>query len=342
MLFAHLKERAKANPQRIVLPEGEDPRILTAVDMIEAEEVAHVILLGNRARIEQKIRLLELTHLTNVTIIDPSNAPQHEAYTDAFYTMRRRRGCSHEMADELMRSPLYFGCMMVRQGDADAMLGGASNTTADVLKAAHQIIRTRRGISVVSGVMLIDHLPKHYGYDGGLCFADIAVQPDPNADELAQIALCTAETVEDLVGIEPRIAMISFSTLGSSQHPCVEKVVEAVHIAKEKRPELLIDGELQIDAAIEPLVAHRKAPQSEVAGRANTLIFPNLDAGNSAYKLTQRLAHGRALGPILQGLNAPVNDLSRGCSYSDVYNMIIITVVQAIAKKEGKRICNMK
>lgn len=333
MLFAQLKERAKAQPQHIVLPEGEDARILTAANMILADNVAHITIIGCKRNIEQKIRLLELGNMTKAQILDVDNLPDYESYAEALFALRRRRGCTVEMAHEQMRNPLYYACMMVRQGDADGVLAGAVNTTADVLRAAVQVIRTQPGISVVSGVMLIDRLPKSFGHNGGLCFADIAVQPDPNADELAQIALCTAKTVNHLVGIEPKVAMISFSTKGSASHPCVDKVLEALTIAKEKNPELLIDGELQIDAALVPEMAKSKASGSLVAGHANTLIFPNLDAGNSAYKLTQRLAHGRALGPILQGLNAPVNDLSRGCSYSDVYNMIIITAVQAIGNK---------
>ncbi len=330
-LFESLTERAKSNPQRIVLPEGTEPRTLTAADRILAESIAKVILIGDPGDIHSMAKELKLNHIGKATIINPADEKVIDKYAPLFYELRKKKGITMEQARLTTANPLYLGCLMVKAGDADGQVAGAMNTTGNVLRAAFQVIKTQPGIDVVSGafiMLLPDGLP--FGSNGILVFADCAVVPDPDARQLAQIAISSAQTARDIAGIKPRVALLSFSTKGSAKHERVEKVIEATRIAREMDPELIIDGELQADAAIVPGVAQTKSPNSPLSGRANVLIFPSLEVGNIAYKLVQRLGNVQAVGPVLQGLAAPVNDLSRGCFPEDIYKTVIMTCNQAI------------
>lgn len=333
-LFEQMAARAKANPQRIVLPEGTELRTLKAADQILTDAVARVVLIGDPNEIlglakENGLKMIEKEAL----IVNPKNHVKKAEYADMLYTLRKNKGMTPEEALRKVEDPLYLGCMMIKAGDADGEVAGARNATGDVLRPALQIVKTLPGISVVSGAFLMFLPDKTYGADGMMVFADCAVLPNPNAAELAQIAISTAATTRNIAGFEPRVAMLSFSTKGSAKNEMVDKVVEATRIAKEMDPNLKIDGELQADAAIVPSVGSSKAPGSTIAGSANVLVFPTLECGNIAYKLVQRLAHAEAVGPILQGMAAPINDLSRGCSVDDVYKMIVITSNQALGNK---------
>ena len=334
-LVEQLITRAKANRQRIVLPEGTEERTLKAANQILTDEVADLILLGNPVEISAMAQKFGLGNIGKAQIIDPENHPKQEAYAQLLCELRKKKGMTIEEARELVKNPLYLGCLIIKSGDADGQLAGARNTTGDVLRPALQIIKTSPGITCVSGAMLLlTHAPE-CGQNGVLVMGDVAVTPMPDANQLAQIAICTARTAKAVAGIdEPRVAMLSFSTKGSAKHEVVDKVVEALNIAREMDPELCIDGELQADAALVPSVGASKAPGSSIAGKANVLVVPNLEVGNIGYKLVQRLGHATAVGPILQGIARPVNDLSRGCSVDDVYKMIAITANQAIAAKE--------
>lgn len=275
-----------------------------------------------------------LGNIHKATIIDPENNPKQEEYAELLCELRKKKGMTIEEARKLVVNPLYLGCLIIKAGDADGQLAGARNTTGDVLRPALQIIKTAPGITCVSGAMLmLTHAPE-CGDNGVLVMGDVAVTPVPDANQLAQIAICTAQTAKAVAGIDPRVAMLSFSTKGSAKHEVVDKVVEALNIAKGLAPELKIDGELQADAALVQKVGASKAPGSEIAGKANVLVVPSLEVGNISYKLVERLGHATAIGPILQGIARPVNDLSRGCSIDDVYKMIAITANQAIASKE--------
>ena len=327
-------QRAKANKQRIVLPEGLEPRTLQAADRIIADGIAHIILLGNPAEIQAKAAELGLKHIDQAEIIDPQNHARREAYRDLLMELRKAKGMTREQADELVVNPLYLACLMIKSGDADGEVAGAYNTTGNVLRPALQLIKTRPGLKVVSGAFLIFSPLKEYGEDGFFIFADCAVTPNPDSNELAQIAIASADTARSIGDMEPRVALLSYSTKGSAKSEMIDKVTEAYKIAKEMAPDLLIDGELQADAAIVSKIAELKAPESPVAGKANVLVFPNLEVGNVAYKLVERLGRATAVGPILQGMAAPVNDLSRGCSVDDVYNVITITCNQSIAAKK--------
>jgi len=297
------------------------------------DQVADIILIGNPSEIMNLAEQNRLLHIDKAGFIDPLNHPKKAVYADMLFELRKDKGLSPEQAEKLTEDPLYLGCLMIKNGDADGEIAGARNTTGDVLRPAFQIIKTLPNTSVVSGAFLMFVQDRSYGADGIVVFADCAVIPDPTAKELAEIAVTTAHTTRALLGIEPHVALLSFSTQGSAKHKLIDKVVEATQIAKEMAPDLLIDGELQADAALVPSVGKSKAPESPVAGKANVLIFPNLESGNIAYKLVQRLGNADAVGPILQGMAAPVNDLSRGCSADDIYKMVAICANQAIGIK---------
>lgn len=330
-LFERLKQRAQANKRSIVLPEGAEERNITAADQVIAEGIADIILLGNPAEIEAKANELGLKNICKATVLDPTAEENIDKYAPLFYELRKKKGISMEEARRITANELYFGCLMVKAGDADGMVSGAIHTTGDVLRAAFQVIKTEPGIDTVSGafiMMLPEGLP--YGENGIMVFGDCAVVPDPDARQLAQIAVCTAHTAKQVCGLDPKVAILSFSTKGSAKHERVDKVIEATRIAHEMAPDIKLDGELQTDAAIVPEVATLKAPHSDIAGKANVLVFPSLEVGNIAYKLVQRLAGAKAVGPLLQGLAAPVSDLSRGCVADDIVNTIILTANQAI------------
>jgi phosphate acetyltransferase len=335
-LIQSIIERAKADKQRIVLPEGTEERTIQAADKLIADQVADIILIGNPSEIQALAEKLGLKNISKATIVDPINNEKKDAYTNLLFEIRKNKGLTIEQAGKLVEDPLFLACLMIKNGDADGEVAGAQNTTGNVLRPAFQIIKTLPGISVVSGAFLMFIPNKEYGENGVMVFADCAVLPNPTAAELAQIAVATGKTTQDITGFEPRVAMLSFSTKGSASHEMVTKVVEATQMAKELNPSLKIDGELQADAAIVPAVGKSKAPGSEIAGNANVLVFPSLECGNIAYKLVQRLAGAEAVGPILQGIAAPINDLSRGCSIDDIYKMVAITANQAIGNKVNK------
>ena len=335
-LMQDIIARAKADKQRIVLPEGTEERTLKAADRLLADGVADIILIGNPAEIKELAAGFGLNHIGEATLVDPKNHEKKAAYADLLFQLRQKKGMTPEKAAVLVEDPLFLACLMIKAGDADGEIAGAENTTGNVLRPALQIIKTAPGMKCVSGAFLMFTQTPQYGDNGILVFADCAVMPNPNAEELASIAVATAATARNIVGVEPRVAMLSFSTKGSAKHEVVDKVVEATKIAKEMAPTLDLDGEMQADAALVPEVGASKAPGSPVAGEANVLIVPSLEVGNISYKLVQRLGHADAIGPILQGIARPVNDLSRGCSIEDVYRMIAITANQAIAAKNNK------
>ena len=325
-----LKNRAKQNIKRIVLPEGEEERNLKAADQVLAEGFADVILLGNPAVIADNAAKWGLQNIGKATVVDPRNHAKKDEYINLLVELRKSKGMTPEKASQLVEDPLYLGCLMIKAGDADGEVSGAIHATGDVLRPAFQIIKTKPGISVVSGAFLMFLKDQSYGENGVLVFVDCAVHPNPTAEELAEIAVATGQTARVLGGFEPRIAMLSFSTKGSAKHEMVTKVATATKLAQEKATDMKIDGELQADAALVASVGALKAPGSEIAGKANVLVFPTLEVGNISYKLVQRLAGAEALGPVLQGIAAPINDLSRGCSVSDIVKMVAITANQAI------------
>ena len=333
-LINEIVKRAQDNRQRIVLPEGTEERTLKAANQLITDGVADLILLGNPSEIKSLATEWGLGNIEKATIIDPATSAQKEKYANLLFDLRKSKGMTPEEALKKVEDPLFFGCLMIKNGDADGQLAGARNTTGNVLRPALQIIKTAPGISCVSGAMLLLTKAPDCGQNGLLFMSDVAVTPDPTAEQLAEIAISTADTAQCVGGIkEPKVALLSFSTKGSASSPAVDKVVEALKLAKAKAPHLLIDGELQADAALVTSVGETKAPGSAIAGHANVLIVPNLEVGNISYKLVQRLGHAEAVGPILQGIASPVNDLSRGCSISDIYTMVAITANQAIASK---------
>lgn len=333
-LLQEIKERAQRNPQRIVLPEGAEPRTMEAANSVLRDKVAKIILIGNPTEILRLADEKGLTYIKEATIIDPNNNPELPKYAALLAELRKSKGMTIEEATKYAMNPLYLACLMIKSGDADGELAGALNTTGNVLRPALQIVKTLPGISCVSGALMLFSNAKEFGEDGMLMVADVAVMPNPTAEELAQIAVSTGHTMRAIVGKEPRIAMLSFSTKGSAKNELVDKVVAATKMAQEMAPDMMIDGELQADAAIVPSVGEFKAPGSKVAGHANTLVFPSLEVGNIGYKMVQRLGGAEAIGPVLQGMAAPINDLSRGCSVNDIEQMIAITCNQAIAAKK--------
>ncbi len=327
-LLQTIKEKAKQNPKRIVLPEGTSERTVKAAHIILQEGIAQLTLLGNLDEIAQLEKKFNLD-LSKAEKIDPKNSPKKELYIEKLMELRKSKGITREQAIELIEQDIYYGPMMIKMGDADGEVSGAEHTTADTVRPALQIVKTAPGISVVSGAMIMVTKKTELGEGGVFVFADVAIMPNPTAKELAEIAICSAETAKAIAQIEvPRVALLSFSTKGSAEHENVTKVTEALKIAKEKAPELNIDGELQGDAALIEKVGQKKAPGSTVAGKANVLVFPDLQAGNIGYKLVERLGDAAAIGPILQGLGAPINDLSRGCSVDDIVDLVAITVNQ--------------
>ena len=333
-LLEKIVERAKSNKQRIVLPEATEERTLRAADKVLADGLAELILIGNPDELASLASQWELGNIDKATIIDPENNPKSEEYASLLAELRKKKGMTIEQARELVKNPLYLGCMIIKTEGADGQISGALSTTGDTLRPALQIIKCAPGVTCVSGAMLLITKQPEYGEDGVLVMGDVAVTPMPDADQLAQIAVCTAQTAKSVAGFaDPRVAMLSFSTKGSAKHEVVDKVVEATRLAKERCPELKVDGELQADAALVPSVGAKKAPGSDIAGKANVLVVPCLEVGNIAYKLVQRLGDAIAIGPVLQGIARPVNDLSRGCSVDDIYYMVAITACQAMDAK---------
>lgn len=330
-LITKIIERAKSNKQRIILPESLEERTLTAADKALADDIADIILIGDPQEIFALAKKLNLTHIDKAAIINPADHAKKKEYTNLLFELRKNKGMTIEEAQKKVLDPLYLGCLIIKNGDADGQISGALSTTGETLRPALQIIKCAKGITCVSGAMLLITQTLQYGEDGVLVVGDVAVTPMPDANQLAQIAVCTAQTAKSVAGFaDPRVAMLSFSTKGSAKHEVVDKVTEATRLARELAPELHIDGELQADAALVPSVGKKKAPGSDIAGKANVLVFPCLEVGNISYKMVQRLGNADAIGPILQGIARPVNDLSRGCSVDDIYKMVAITACQAM------------
>ncbi|MDO4741249.1 MAG: phosphate acetyltransferase [Eubacteriales bacterium] len=323
-----IKAKAKSNVKHIVLPEGEETRNIQAAAKIAAEGLAQLTLLGDPAKVAE-VAATTGTSIEGLTIVNPADSAKAGEYAAALYEIRKAKGMTEEQAAKLVSDPMYYGVMMVKLGDADGLVSGAIHSTGDMLRPALQIIKAKPGMKTVSSCFLMECPDKTYGSDGIMIFADCAVIPCPTAEEMANIAVAAADSAVALAGIEPKVAMLSFSTMGSAKHELVTKVQEATAIAKEMAPELALDGELQLDAAIVPSVGELKAKGSKVAGHANVLVFPDLQAGNIGYKLVQRLGHAEAYGPILQGIAKPCNDLSRGCSVDDIVATVAITACQA-------------
>ena len=346
-LLEQIVARAKANKQRIVLPEAEEERTLKAADKVLADDIAELILIGNPDNIKKLAAEWGLKNIEKATIVDPMNNPRSEEYAEKLAELRKKKGMTVDQARELVtKNNLYLGCMIIKTEGADGHISGALSTTGDTLRPALQIIKCAPGISCVSGAMLVLTHEQQYGENGIVVMGDVAVTPNPTAEQLAQIAFTTAETAKSVAGFkDPHVAMLSFSTKGSAKDAkdketgksvyIIDKVVEATKLAKEKFPELKVDGELQADAALDPATAAKKAPGSDIAGKANVLVVPNLEVGNIGYKLIQRLGGATAIGPILQGIARPVNDLSRGCSIDDIYYMVAITACQAQDAKKA-------
>jgi phosphate acetyltransferase len=325
---------AQRNSKRIVLPEGTDLKVLRAADIVLKEKLAHLILLGNPEEIKKAAESIGV-ELIGAELVDPINHPDKEKYAELMVQVREDKGLTKEEALELLNDPLTFAPLMILCGDADGELAGAQHQTGEVLRPAFMYIKKQPGITAVSGAFFMFVNDPHFGHEGFLVFADCSVIPEPNAHQLAEIAVQTARTTRLFLGIEPRVAMLSFSTKGSASHPLIDKVVEATRLAREMDPDLIIDGEMQLEVAIMPEVAQQLVPGSEVAGRANVLVFPGLESANIGYNLVQRLAKAEAIGPVLQGLSAPVNHISRGCTVSQLVNLITVTAIQAIGAQQN-------
>ena len=330
-IIDEIKLRAKTANKTIVLPEGEEERTLKAADIILQEGIASLVILGNKATIESKAAEWGLNNISKATIIDPIENPKKEFYASMLCEIRKSKGMQMEEAMKLVEDPLYLATLLIKNKEVDGEVAGAQNSTGNVLRPAFQIVKTLPGVSVVSGAFIMVFQDKKWGDNGVMVFADCAADPNTDENKLAQIAVVTAQTARNIAGIDPRVAMLSFSTKGSATHELVDKVVNATRIAKEMDPNIVIDGELQLDAAIIPSVAEKKAPGSPVAGKSNVLVFPSLEVGNITYKAVQRFAGADAVGPIMQGMAAPINDLSRGCSVEDIVSLVAITVCQANA-----------
>jgi phosphate acetyltransferase len=328
-LMEKIKTNAKKFNKRIVLPEAWEERTLRAADILLEEGIAQIILLENPEVVHREALKFGLKNIDKATIIDPANHEKKEAYADLMVEIRKSKGLTKEEAMKLIENPLYLATLMIKAGDADGEVAGANNATGDVLRPAFQYVKTLPGISVVSGAFIMIMPDTKWGEGGMMVFADCAVHPNPTAQELAEIAVCTAQTAKAIAEITPKVAMLSFSTKGSAKHEMVDKVVLATKLAQEMAPQFQFDGELQADDAIVASIGKLKCPDSPIAGQANVLVFPTLESGNIAYKLVQRLANAEAIGPVLQGLAAPINDLSRGCSVSDIVNLVAITANQA-------------
>jgi phosphate acetyltransferase len=333
-LISRIQSQAIGKGARIVLPEGTEERTLKAANAVIEANIANIILLGDPDKISQKAKLLGLSHIQKSTIINPLKHSLKIELAESLTSLRKSKGLELNQALKLIEDPLYLGVMLIKNGYADGEVAGADNATGDVLRPAFQIIKTAPGFTAVSGAFIMIFDEKQFGEEGIMIFADCAVNPEPSVMELAETAIASAATAKNIAGIEPRVAMLSFSTKGSARHPRADKVIEATALARQLRPDLLIDGELQADAAIVETIGRKKAPGSKVAGKANVLVFPSLETGNIAYKLVQRLAGAEAIGPILQGMAAPINDLSRGCSVDDIINLIAITSNQVLGLKK--------
>ena len=329
--ISSIKERARKEIKKVVLPEASDVRILRAAEIALSEAYAEIVLIGNEASIKAMAAENNID-IAKAIIVDPLNSEKAKEYAEGLYELRKAKGMTLEQAEELVKDEVYFGMMMVKMNDADGLVSGAIHSTSDTLRPALQILKTAPGTKLVSAFFLMVVPDCEYGEDGVFVFGDCGLNENPDAEQLAEIAASSSKSFEQLVGKESRVAMLSYSTMGSAKSELTQKVIDATNIVKTNYPEIKVDGEMQLDAAIVPSVGKSKAPNSEIAGRANTLIFPDLNAGNIGYKLTQRLAKAEAYCPLCQGIARPVNDLSRGCSAEDVAGVVALTAVQAQAK----------